>query len=122
MTFGPAAGASSLADYVELEARIAALELVLVTHVLQSGLTVPGFDPQAFASGRRDAWSAIGKAMCEACTSDEEERQFARAYAAALQRIGDFLVTLVEPVQEAIDEVAQLGSAPAPVGADSPLN
>jgi len=105
-----------VADYVELEARLSALELVLVTHVLQSGVLTPGFDPTAFASGRRDAWSAIGDAMCESCTSDAEEQKFTRAYAAALERLGHLLVTLAAPVQEAIDEVDELKSSPTGSG------
>jgi hypothetical protein len=104
---------SSVADFVELEARIAALEMVLTTHMLQSGIGTLGFDPTAFATGRRDAWSAIGNAMCEACTSQEEERRFTQAYAAALERLGNLLVTLAEPVQEAIDEVQQMGGGMA---------
>jgi hypothetical protein len=94
-----------VADPVELEARISAMELVLVTQILQSGISTPGFDPRAFAAGRREAWTAIGKATCESCTSDVEEKQFAGAYASALERLGHLLVTLAEPVQEAIDEV-----------------
>ena len=99
-----------MADYVELEARLAALELVVVTHLLQSGVATPGFDPHAFASGRRDAWAAIGSAMCQACSSEVEDQRFTRAYAAALERLGQMLVTLADPVQEAIDEVDQLAS------------
>jgi hypothetical protein len=94
-----------MADLVELEARLAALELVVSSHLLQSGIATPGFDPHAFASGRRDAWATIGNAMCEACTSDAEEQRFTTAYAAALERFGHLLVALAAPVQEAIDEV-----------------
>jgi hypothetical protein len=94
-----------VSDTVELEARLAALEMVVATQILQSGVATPGFDPQAFASGRRDAWTAIGHAMCAACTTDAEEQKFTRAYAAALERIGELLVTLADPVREAIDEV-----------------
>lgn len=99
-----------MADHVELEARIAALEMVLATHMLQSGVSTPGFDPTAFATGRRDAWAAIGHAMCEACASEDEEKRFTRAYADALERLGHLLVTLAAPVQEAIDEVGAAGA------------
>ena len=112
-----------MADLVEVEARISALELVLVTQILQSGVSTPEFDPRAFAAGRREAWTAIGKATCESCSSESEERHFTQAYSAALERLGHLLVTLAEPVQEAIDEVqammsnasAQQESASAPV-------
>ncbi len=93
-----------MADLIELEARISAMELVLVTHLLQSGIASPSFDPRSFASSRRDAWTAIGNATCSSCASDDEERAFAEAYAAALERLGHLLVALAEPVQEAIDE------------------
>jgi glycine/D-amino acid oxidase-like deaminating enzyme len=89
--------------------------MVLATQMLQSGIATPGFDPTAFATGRRDAWSAIGNAMCEACNSEAEEQRFTRAYAEALERLGHLLVVLAEPVQEAIDEVQQAGTA-APAG------
>jgi hypothetical protein len=101
-----------VADHVELEARISALEMVVATHILQSGIATPGFDPTAFANGRRDAWSAIGNAMCEACSSEAEEKRFTRAYADALERLGNMLVVLAEPVQEAIDEVQQMDATP----------
>ena len=96
-----------MADLVDLEARIAAMEMVLATQMLQAGVATPGFDPVSFAVGRRDAWSAIGNAICEACTSEVEEQKFTRAYADALERLGTLLVTLAAPVQEAIDEVQQ---------------
>ena len=92
-------------DIVDLEARISALELVVITHLLQSGVAIPGFDPRAFAQSRRNAWTAIGEATCEGCASDSEEMKFTKAYAAAMERLGDLLVALAEPVQEAIDEV-----------------
>jgi hypothetical protein len=101
-----------MADTVELEARIAALELVVATHVLQSGLADAAFDPRAFAVSRRDAWAAIGTAMCEGCSSDDDA--FTRAYAASLERIGHLLVTLADPIQEAIDEVSQGDAASHP--------
>lgn len=94
-----------MADLLEIEARISALELVLVTQILQTGVGTPGFDPKAFAASRRDAWAAIGKAMCTDCTSDADEDRFTRAYADALERIGHLMVTISEPIQEAIDEV-----------------
>ncbi len=103
-----------MADNIELEARIAALELVLVTHMLQSGVATPGFDARAFATGRRDAWHAIGHAMCVGCASEGEEQQFTRAYADALERLGHMLVALADPVQEAIDEIDELRSARQP--------
>lgn len=103
-----------MADHIELEARIAAMELVLVTHLLQSGVATPGFDPRAFATSRRDAWHAIGQAMCVGCATEDEEQQFTRAYAEALERLGHMLVALAEPVQEAIDEIDELRSAPSP--------
>ena len=101
-----------MADILEIEARLAAMELVLVTHILQSGVATAGFDPKAFATGRRDAWRSIGQAMCMACADEGDEQQFTRAYAEALERFGQMLVALAEPVQEAIDEVDQLRSAP----------
>ena len=104
-------GRDQVADAVELEARISAMELVLVTHILQSGISTPGFDPRAFAAGRREAWAQIGKATCDSCTSQTEEKKFAEAYASALERLGHLLVTLAEPVQEAIDEVQGIMSA-----------
>lgn len=91
---------------VELEARIAALELVVLTHVLQSGIPDAAFDPKAFAVSRRDAWAAIGGAMCEGCRSDSEDDAFTRAYAASLERLGHLLVALADPVQEAMGEVS----------------
>lgn len=94
-----------MADLLEIEARISALELVLVTQILQTGVGTAGFDPKAFAASRRDAWAAIGRAMCTDCTSDADEDRFTRAYAAALERIGHLMVTISEPIQEAIDEV-----------------
>jgi glycine/D-amino acid oxidase-like deaminating enzyme len=94
-----------LADAIELEARLSALELVVLTHVLQSGLTSPLYDPRAFAAARRGAWAGVAAAMCEGCTSQDEESRFTRAYAAALERLGHLLVSLADPVQEAIDEV-----------------
>lgn len=94
-----------MADLIELEGRISAMELVIVTHILQSGIGTPGFDPRAFAASRRAAWSAIGEATCKGCASEVEEQRFAEAYAAALERLGHLLVALAEPVQEAIDEV-----------------
>ena len=100
-----------MSDQIEFEARLAALELVLATHILQSGVTTPGFDPQEFALGRRDAWTAIGSAMCQACTSDSEDQRFTQAYSEALQRMGHLLVMLAAPVQEAIDEVDEIRSA-----------
>jgi hypothetical protein len=102
-----------MADLVDLEARLAAMEMILVTQLLQSGVATPGFDPHAFAGGRRDAWAAIGAAICEECTSDADERRFTQAYAAALERIGHLLVALAAPVQEAIDEVDELRAEPS---------
>jgi glycine/D-amino acid oxidase-like deaminating enzyme len=93
-----------MADAIELEARIAALELAVMTHILQSGLDNAAYDPRAFAVLRRDAWTSIGAAMCQDCSSDDEERRFTLAYAAALERLGHLLVRLAEPVQEAMDE------------------
>ena len=106
-----------MADNVELEARISAMELVVLTHILQSGVESAAYDPRAFAASRRDAWAAIGKSICEGCDSAAEEEKFARAYAAALERMGHLLVELAEPVQEAIDEVAAMGSPPADAAA-----
>lgn len=94
-----------MADNLELEARISALELAVLTHILQSGLDNAAFDPRSFAATRRDAWASVGTAMCEGCTSDDEENRFMRAYAAALERLGHLLVELAEPVQEAVNEV-----------------
>lgn len=93
-----------MADSIELEARISALELVVLTHVLQSGLPDAAFDPKAFAVSRRDSWAAIGTAMCQECT--DEDQAFTRAYSAALERLGHLLVALSEPVQDAISEVS----------------
>lgn len=92
-------------DVIDLEARISALELVVITHLLQSGVANPGFDPRSFAQSRREAWAAIGEATCEGCASGSEEMRFTKAYAAAMERLGHLLVALAEPVQEAIDEV-----------------
>jgi hypothetical protein len=94
-----------MAENLDLEARLAALELVVATHILQSGIADAAYDPKAFAESRRDAWAAIGGAMCESCSSEAQEDQFTRAYASALERFGHLLVTLAEPIQEAIDEV-----------------
>jgi glycine/D-amino acid oxidase-like deaminating enzyme len=92
-------------DAIDLEARISALELAVMTHILQSGLASPLYDPRAFAAARRDAWMGVGAAMCQDCSSDGDERRFTEAYAGALERLGHLLVSLAEPVQEAIDEV-----------------
>jgi len=100
-----------MADLIDLEARISALEMIVVTHILQSGVGLAGFDPTAFATSRRDAWAAVGKAVCAGCSTEADETQFAQAYARALERIGQLLVVLAEPVQEAVDEVL---NAPAP--------
>jgi hypothetical protein len=105
-----------MADNLELEARISAMELVVLTHILQSGIESAAFDPRAFAASRRDAWAAIGKSICDGCGSAAEEEKFARAYAAALERMGHLLVELAQPVQEAIDEVNALGSPTADAG------
>lgn len=92
---------------IDFEARISALEVVMLTHVLQSGLDNAAFDPRAFAVARRDAWAAVGKSICEECGDEAEDQQrFSRSYAAALERLGHLLVDLAEPVQEAIDEIA----------------
>jgi hypothetical protein len=96
-----------VADSIELEARLSALELVVVTHILQTGVSTPEFDPRAFALSRRDAWAAIGEATCQHCETESEEMKFARAYASAMERLGHLLVALAEPVQEAMDEVNQ---------------
>jgi hypothetical protein len=96
-----------MANAIELEARISALELVVLTHVLQSGIPDAAFDPKAFAVSRRDAWAAIGNAMCEGCTTQSEDDEFARAYGAALERLGHLLVALADPVQEAISEIGR---------------
>jgi hypothetical protein len=96
---------------VELEARISALELVVLTHILQSGIADAAFDPMTFATSRRDAWSSISRAMCEGCTSEAEDREFTSAYGVALERLGHLLVTLAEPFEQAIDEI---GSEPPP--------
>ncbi len=105
---------------IELEGRISALEVVLVSHILQSNVADPDFDPRAFAAGRRDAWAAIGAATCQGA-SDGEEKDFADAYAAAMERLGYLLVTLAEPVQEAIDEVRNsLSSGAATAGRTEP--
>jgi 4-hydroxyphenylpyruvate dioxygenase-like putative hemolysin len=100
-----------VADIVDLEARISAIEMIVVTHILQSGLSTDGFDPTAFAVSRRDAWAAVGKAVCAGCSSETEEHEFAEAYARALERIGHLLVVLADPVQEAVDEVLNEASA-----------
>jgi hypothetical protein len=94
-----------VSDLLELEARISALELVLVTQILQAGVGTVGFDPKAFAASRRDAWASIGRAMCADCSSDQDEDRFTRAYAASLERIGHLMVTIADPIQQAIDEV-----------------
>ena len=100
-----------MADAIELEARISALELAVMTHILQSGLDSPLYDPRAFAAARRDAWTSVGAAMCQDCSSDADERRFTEAYAGALERLGHLLVSLAEPVHEAIEE---LTGTPAP--------
>jgi len=92
---------------VELEARISALELATLAHILQAGLDNAAFDPVAFASSRRDAWASLADALCETCTTQNDEQRFTRAYAASLERLGHLLVELASPVQEAIDEVNQ---------------
>jgi hypothetical protein len=105
-----------MADAIELEARIAALELAVMTHILQSGLDSAAYDPRAFAVSRRDAWTSIGTAMCQDCSSEGEERRFTLAYATSLERLGHLLVRLAEPVQEAMDEASSQpdpGQAPA---------
>ena len=102
-----------MADAIELEARISALELAVMTHILQSGLDSPLYDPRAFAAARRDAWTSVGAAMCQDCSSDADERRFTEAYAAALERLGHLLVSLAEPVHEAIEEVTAERGAPA---------
>lgn len=94
-----------MSDIVELEARLSAVEMLVVTQLLQQGVSYPGFDPRAFAASRRDAWSAIGQAACASCTSEVQEKKFTEAYAGALERLGNLLVELAQPVQEAIDEV-----------------
>lgn len=100
-----------MADTIDLEARLSALEMIVVTHILQSGIGLSGFDPRSFAASRRDAWSAVGKAVCDGCSTEDEEKRFARAYANALERIGHMLVALAEPVQEAVDEVFHMPDA-----------
>ena len=102
-----------MADLIDFEARISALEMILVAHMLQSGVGVAGFDPTSFAVSRRDAWAAVGKAVCEGCASQDEEKRFAEAYARALERIGQLMVVLAEPVQEAVDEYKPSDPAPA---------
>ena len=92
-------------DAVELEARISALELVVLTHVLQAGLPDAAFDPRAFATSRRDAWAAIARSMCEGCGTASESDAFTRAYSASLERLGHLLVSLADPIQDAIDEI-----------------
>ena len=99
-----------MTDAVDLEARISALELVVLTHILQSGLDSAAYDPKAFAMTRRDAWSGVATALCEGCTTQDEEERFTRAYAAALERLGHLLVSLADPVQEALDEVSAAGA------------
>ena len=94
-----------MADLVEVEARLSAMEMVVVTHILQSSVSTPGFDPRSFASSRRDAWTAVGNAVCDSCTSQDDEKKFADAYARALERLGHLLVALADPVAEAIEEV-----------------
>ncbi len=94
-----------MADLIELEARISAMEMIVATHLFQSGLATDGFDPTAFAMSRRDAWTAVGRAVCDACASEVEEQKFAQAYARALERMGHLLVAVAQPVQEAVDEV-----------------
>lgn len=100
-----------MAELIDLEARISALEMIVVTHILQSGVGTIGFDPTSFAASRRDAWAAVAKAVCEGCSSEVEEKRFAEAYARALERIGHLLVVLAEPVQEAVDEVLNTPSS-----------
>lgn len=100
-----------MSDIVELEARISAIEMLVVTQLLQTGVSYPGFDPRAFAASRRDAWVAIGQAACRSCTSEVEEKKFTEAYAVALERLGNLLVELAQPVQEAIEEVNASNSA-----------
>lgn len=94
-----------MVNAVELEARISALELVVLTHVLQAGLPDAAFDPAAFAASRRDAWTAIARSMCEGCDTASESDAFTRAYSASLERLGYLLVTLAEPIQDAIAEI-----------------
>ena len=101
-----------MTDTIDLEARIAALELAVMTHILQSGLDSSAYDPRAFATARRDAWVSIGTAMCQDCSNEAEERRFTQSYAAALERLGHLLVSLSVPVQEAMDEVLS-DTAPA---------
>ena len=103
-----------MADLIDLEARISALEMIVVSHMLQSGVGVAGYDPTSFATARRDAWAAVGKAVCEGCASQDEEKRFAEAYARALERIGQLMVVLAEPVQEAVDEYINKPSEPVP--------
>ena len=107
-----------MADAIELEARLSALELVVLTHVLQSGLTSSLYDPRAFARARREAWAGVATAMCEGCSTEDEESRFTHAYAAALERLGHLLVSLAEPVQEAIEEVNAEDHFPPTAGPD----
>lgn len=102
-----------MADLIDLEARISALEMIVTSHLLQSGVSSIGFDPTAFAASRRDAWIAVGQAVCESCGSDAEETRFATAYSDALERLGHLLVVLAEPVQEAVDETWKQASGSA---------
>lgn len=103
-----------MADTIELEARLSAIELAVLTHVLQSGLDNPLFDPRTFALSRRDAWIGVANAICSQCTTEEEDHRFARAYAAALERLGHLLVSLAEPIQEAVDELRSDSSGGEP--------
>ncbi|MCW1430204.1 hypothetical protein [Novosphingobium sp. JCM 18896] len=95
-----------MTQVLDIEARISALELVVLTHILQSGLPDAAYDPKAFAAARREAWASIGTAMCDGCTSDSDDHRYTRAYGTALGRLGDLLQTLAEPVQEAMSEIA----------------
>ena len=96
---------TSAAFLTRLDARLSALELLVITHILQAGAADPMFDPRGFATSRRDAWRQIAKAMVDGCGDDD--REFTEAYGAAMDRLGELLVTLAEPVQEAVDEVRQ---------------
>lgn len=82
-------------EIVKLRGRIAALELATVTQAILDRLSKPGFNPVEFAAQRTAFWKQIGS------TLNDDDSPFSVALEDAFERLGNLLVMMAKPIDEA---------------------
>lgn len=78
-----------------LKGRIAALELIIVTHMLLDELKKPDFNPVEFAAHRKAYWKQMGQAL-------GDDWELADAFQTSTERLGALIMHLAKPLDEAV--------------------